>query len=927
MAVARMRDDDGSYIKMTPDLPPATRYVNDALHYAVQTNNKENVLMLINHGADLEKCCKIASLTPLQSALRLAHIGVFKLLLEHGAEATEFFEEMIMTESPDIPVWEVIRRHPEVLTYMFDNGVELGKHCSWKSWARFVRAIASVGNDVSVDLVRLFKVLLEYIPESNDDVQNVKLDGHVLAVNNDPRGALLFSAIENKSVDLVKMLVEDEGLPVNFLYPFRPRILLNEVVVHDHHTPLHHAARCGSLDIVKLLLGIGGKFVCCAGVSTPLDVAYKWRWSKIVKFFISNGFRSESTSKYKLHVACLLENKQHVQALIKAGTDLNQVDVTEFTNDGVTPLILSMQVGNLSMVKLLLKAGVEIKPVGHPYKWKNVRLRKHPIYHALKAKNVEILKCLLHAVFGKSSLKNKCPYSQHLLIEAANHSDFESFQLLLKRGADYEAHFEDMAPIHAAAKRGNLSILKAIVEKDVCVNQNAYDEKPKGMFDDLNCDSVDHRPLAYCRDVECIRYLLEHGANMHSLGIREHVHEVIEKSKMKYPLTNIVCPCQRRSIINDLIKENAANWDGSVEPCPPYIRLVESGNIAGLKAYFETEQGKTLFNAPYVLEQSCLVGNFDLVEFLLKLNPRWLMELEEFELLFQKNKADFYFGMDEEENEGKVHYQPALQIKMIDLLLNHGCTFGFNLKCTLSDDMDDLTMLDEDDESDGEVSGYDHECNYDTDEDESRELEAKDYAASMLNLTYSTQRFLCAKLLQEMCGRNLIIKSKKLLCAIMIDDDYDMMQLIRNCGHKIAGKSFFKLERMMTSEFYDMYEEFEKKADVIRREPLGLQSICRIKIRSELFSQMTEYHYINDLIQKLPVAKPILDYLSYAGQHEHSYMRYANDESFPVEPHRFCSIEDDSDGDGYCCDVNSKSFRIFSRGNTLKKPPSLNLLV
>ncbi|XP_064632986.1 ankyrin-2-like [Lineus longissimus] len=518
-------------VDLSMELPPKERFMNDALQYAVQTNNIERVEMLLNQGVDITWKCQVSELSPLQSALKLEHIKIFKLLLDHGANAVEFFFWMVDLDAKDIAILKVVQNHPEILTYLFEHDVLPGTNAYWQEWAAFVDVLTHLSSNSTVDLEKLYKVLLSCVmvcPSQNE--KSVELQGHqfVKCTHLDLRLVLLFNAIESKSVSCVNLLLQ-HGVPVNILGPD-----MKNGCLYDE-TPLHRACRYDSIEIVKVLLKNGAKFVCCEEALTPLDVAYNELSVEIMWLFVANGYTSESIKSYKLNVACLLQEVDLVRELIDDGADVNKFD-----HKGRMPLIMAIYVKNMALFKLLLKAGaLPYMPCFHkPNPCTGLHCPANSVRRAVEYKNAEALDCLLDILCEDIPLTKRFSDSSRLLVNAITSGDYKTFDVLMKRGADCVSRvYDGFAPIHIAAHEGDVSMLKALVERGVCVNDNAATKKHVHVRDErcekkekyccIDFEEVDHRPLFLTKSAECIRFLLEKGADIHSVGCEGYLRDVL----------------------------------------------------------------------------------------------------------------------------------------------------------------------------------------------------------------------------------------------------------------------------------------------------------------------------------------------------------------------------------------------------------------
>jgi hypothetical protein len=498
-------------------------------------------------------------------------------------------------------------------------------------------------------------------------------------------------------------------------------------------------------------------------------------------------------------------------------------------------------------MKLLLKAGAIIVPPPHEESYRNrpaFKQNTHPLHIAIRSKHLEAVQCLLDAFCGKVPLHKKNPDSHELLALATLGGDLKIFNLLLARGAEVDSRNGGLAAIHYAAETGNLQMLKTLVEKGANIEANGAvegdddDEEDEG--NDWSCYESeprdDWRPLSRCQDPGCIRYLLEKGANIHCLPRKSPPISAYMQLSL---FSGIMGICSRgRGRGFDFGRANQVKIKDSVNICvdqesnmsPPYVKVITSGNVEAVKPFFDKCGAKICKNEK-IFNVACFSGQYNIVKYLVAKHPDLLLKLSDLSLLLSKGEIVVQTGADERFEVGEI--KPDRFGKMVGTLLDLGCSFDFKPK-----------------KSDMEV-------------------------ASFLSMCYDTQRFVFAKILQELCGRKICISSAHLLHILNIvrDKDYDMVRLLIKCGHTINNRHLAPLRKqnMLSPQESRAFCAEHRK---ICRKPLDLQSLCRIHIRTALFQGMKKtYCHINKLIEKLPADEPIQDFLCFSGHFELSYLK------------------------------------------------------
>ncbi|CAL4969310.1 unnamed protein product [Urochloa decumbens] len=127
-------------------------------------------------------------------------------------------------------------------------------------------------------------------------------------------------------------------------------------------TPLAYAVRSGTLDIVQYLLDHGANPDEPNGKgSTSLHLAAAGGNCEIVKALLSKGANVNSfcDTGTPLHMAAFSKQDGAMKILLDHHADCNKV-----FNTVCTPLFVALTAGSLKCVKLLIKAGADVKGVG-----------------------------------------------------------------------------------------------------------------------------------------------------------------------------------------------------------------------------------------------------------------------------------------------------------------------------------------------------------------------------------------------------------------------------------------------------------------------------------------------------------------------------------------------------------------------------------
>ncbi|KAM6152582.1 cortactin-binding protein 2 isoform 2-T2 [Erethizon dorsatum] len=154
------------------------------------------------------------------------------------------------------------------------------------------------------------------------------------------RPTLLQQAAAQGNVTLVSMLLNEEGLDINYSY-------------EDGHSALYSAAKNGHTDCVRLLLNAEAE-VNAADKNgfTPLCAAAAQGHFECVELLIAynaNINHAAAGGQTPLYLACKNGNKECIKLLLEAGTDRSVK-----TRDGWTPVHAAVDTGNVDSLKLLM---------------------------------------------------------------------------------------------------------------------------------------------------------------------------------------------------------------------------------------------------------------------------------------------------------------------------------------------------------------------------------------------------------------------------------------------------------------------------------------------------------------------------------------------------------------------------------------------
>ena len=285
------------------------------------------------------------------------------------------------------------------------------------------------------------------------------------------------------------------------------------VRIRDHNgwTPLHFAARYGSVKTVITLLEAGADVnvgssnlvqnPCLDGhlaeVGTPLHLAVQYSAVETVAALIAAGADIEARNRQgdtPLRWAAASREMTKVRMLIDAGADPNTRNNLCCNGCGGTVLGTAVRTGSIDMVRLLIEAGVNVNG-----SWGNASSALAAVFNDDVAPvRVEMMQLLLAAGANPNATETN---GYTLMDYDEVHGDIEIMQVLLDAGADPENPEGNHRPLPHAVMAGDVQLVRLLLAAGANLNE------------DLDGDSLLHE-AAQNGSSEIVSALINAGANV-----------------------------------------------------------------------------------------------------------------------------------------------------------------------------------------------------------------------------------------------------------------------------------------------------------------------------------------------------------------------------------------------------------------------------
>ncbi len=473
--------------------------ISDMLH-AIEEGDVETIKMLLDNGMDINTPL-YKGRTPLIEAAHLQQTDVLTYLANRGAEVN------IIAEDGYTAMLEAAEHGP----------------------LAHVKLLAQQNADINQTLNGDFSPLMFAIDHGHEDIALYLINQEADITGTFQRGRpLLVQSAHHQASRIVKALVE-AGADVN------------EQGL-DEYTAVMEAAEHGPLSTVEFLVEHGAKLELeMANGYNALSLAVDHDQPEIAEYLIGNGMKVSklsSNGRPPLIEACHQRQEGIAASLIEQGVDINAVDRQGYTalleatehglnetvkklvnegadvnyalKDGHTPLMFAAQHGDEDMVAVLLDHGADASLTSDDG-WDALR---HAATHGHKGVLKLILPYVHESELTRELNGSVIEYSDpslpatdacHKLLTAVKTNNVSLVNTLLADtdpNCTYRDGGEPRSPLVAAARNGNMEIVKLLVDADADVSYHA-----KG-------DETPLMAASLYGHVHIVQYLVENGANV-----------------------------------------------------------------------------------------------------------------------------------------------------------------------------------------------------------------------------------------------------------------------------------------------------------------------------------------------------------------------------------------------------------------------------
>ena len=617
-----------------PDMPwksidMSTRTISPPLYYAAQAGLKELVSILLEAGSKPNKGRGLFG-TALQVAAYNGHSVVVEQLLSAGGLANgnaSIASDSNTNRKCGIFVTPLkaatAAGHSDIVKLLLDNGA----HPDITDWTRGTALVEAVKNQH----VRITNLLL-------DAGADVNITGNRKVATDYCQNALGMASI-NGALDIVSQLLPKANkntiaIGLRAAASTNSKEILQLYAEHDPDAVLHHATRLGWLDMVTALLQKGAATASKLNVaymdedsprsvlreaateghesivreliasganvnassgqytSYPLDSAAANGHSSIVELLLEHGAYVSTCGLEgtALEVACYNGSMATVKALLKYRADPDQAD-----GSYGGPLQAAVIRNHRDLVQLLLENGanINLEPGDIWHSW-GIEVSSSPLAAASHCGNEEMVEYLL----GRgASVETRSPTALHL---AAARGFTSIVERLLAAGADVEAGYEDVTPLHYAVQGRHLAAAQQLLMAGANANTGGLESNTAPLYSALEN-----------ADAEMLRLLINHRADVNATDSR---HGRIPETPLFTATTG-----NHLDLVTILLENGAdLNWQTEDGWTVSHLATREQPEILRLFCFdYQADLSLRLKNGSLPLHAAASSGNIECISILL----------------------------------------------------------------------------------------------------------------------------------------------------------------------------------------------------------------------------------------------------------------------------------------------------------------------
>ena len=302
------------------------RLDNISLLEAIGKNNHDEVLVLIENGADINPETNDWIECPLLYAIYHGHVQITETLVMLGAEVDKKYSDGGTVTGTPIH-WATIHNQKEIIKILVDHGA-----------------------DVDTEYVDGNSPIHSAIYQNNNEVVSVLIKcGADINKENRIKRTPLQIAVQKKNEDIIKLLIQ-KGARIE-----------HRLESGYYKASLHQAVKDNEKSIVELLLNNGANIEVRDGIfnRSPLHYASDENLPSILKILLENGADTEAedcSRSTPIILAIYKDNKQAVHILLEHGAKLDHL-----ISDQMTPIHCAVVFKKKHILQTLLNTNPNLR--------------------------------------------------------------------------------------------------------------------------------------------------------------------------------------------------------------------------------------------------------------------------------------------------------------------------------------------------------------------------------------------------------------------------------------------------------------------------------------------------------------------------------------------------------------------------------------